>query len=372
VTARVYAAVAWALNMGWKPCHGAAVAAVLAWLVAGGAAFAQSTVEDFYRGKQLNLIVGYGPGGGYDITARLVARHLGQHIPGNPSVVVQNMPGAGSMRAANYTYVNAPKDGTTIALIARDTPLLGLLGGDPNVQFDVHKFNWIGSSSSYANDAYVLVVGPKSPVQSIADARQADSAPLVLGGTGEGGTDADVPKILHDTIGIRIKQVLGYTSTPAIVLAVERGEVDGRMFDYSYVKKSRPQWLKPDGGFRILVQFARRTRHPELSDVPTARELALNDAARELVVFAETPLLTMARPFAAPPGIPEERVAALRDAFAAAHRDPKFLAEGEQLGVDISPVTADAMSRALDDMANAPPAVFDYMKRLFSGAKGGG
>jgi tripartite-type tricarboxylate transporter receptor subunit TctC len=336
-----------------------------------GSAHAQSSVEDFYRGKQVTLIVGYGPGGGYDLTARAVAHHLGQYIPGNPDVVVQNMPGAGSMRAANYTYVNAPQDGTAIALIARDTPLLGLLGVDPSVQFDVHKFNWVGSSSSYANDAYILVVGPKSPVKSIVDARRPDTPPLVLGGTGEGGTDADVPKILRDTIGIRIKQVLGYTATPAIVLAVERGEVDGRMFDYSYVKQSRPQWLQPDSGFHILVQFARRTRHPDLPDVPTVRELAQDDAARALIVFAETPLLTMARPFVAPPGVPAERMDALRAAFDATHRDPKFLAEAERLGVDISPVPADAMSRALDEMSHASPAVLDYMKRLMGAAKGG-
>ena len=308
-----------------------------------GTARAQNAVADFYRGKQITLLVGYGPGGGYDITARLVARYLGKYIPGHPDIVVQNMPGAGSMRAANYTYVNAPKDGTTFALIARDTPLLGLLGVDPNVKFDVHKFGWVGSSSSYANDAYVLVLGPKAPVHTIAEARKPDSPPLVLGGTGAGGTDADVPKILRDTIGIRIKQVLGYTATPAIVLAVERGEVDGRTFDYSYVKKSRPQWLKPDSGFHILVQFARRTRHPDLPDVPTARELALDAKARELIVFAETPLLTMARPYVAPPGVPPERLAALRTAFDAAHRDPAFIAEGNKLGVDISPVTADAI-----------------------------
>ncbi len=336
-----------------------------------GSAHAQDSVAGFYRGKQLTLLVGYGPGGGYDITARLVARYLGKYIPGHPDVVVQNMPGAGSMRAANYTYVNAPKDGTTIALIARDMPLLGLLGVDPNVQFDVHKFSWLGSSSSYANDAYVLIVGPKSPVKSIDEARKADSPPLVLGGTGEGGTDADVPKILRDTIGIHIKQVLGYTSTPTIVLAVERGEVDGRMFDYSYVKTAKPQWLKPDSGFHILVQFARRTRHPDLPSVPTARELALNAKARELIVFAETPLLTMARPFVAPPDLPADRLAALRSAFDAAHRDPQFLAEGEKLGIDISPVPAAAISRALDDMTHASPEVFDYMKRLMAGAKGG-
>jgi tripartite-type tricarboxylate transporter receptor subunit TctC len=193
----------------------------------------------------------------------------------------------------------------------------------------------------------------------------------VLGGTGAGGTDADVPKILRDTIGIRIKQVLGYTSTPAIVLAVERGEVDGRMFDYSYVKKSRPQWLNPDSGFRILMQFARRTRHPELPNAPTARELALDAKARKLIEFAETPLLTMARPYVAPPGVPAERLAALRTAFDAAHRDPAFIAEGNKLGVDISPVTADAIGHALDGMAHASPAVLDYMKHLMAGAKGG-
>jgi tripartite-type tricarboxylate transporter receptor subunit TctC len=338
-------------------------------------------VADFYRGKDVTLLVGYGPGGGYDITARLVARYLGKYIPGNPTVVVQNMPGAGSMRAANYTYVTAPKDGTTIALIARDMPLVGLLGANPQVQFDVGKFNWLGSSSSYANDAYVLLLGPKSPVKSIADARaptqrspasgggQGGGTPLVLGGAG--GTDADVPRILRDTIGIRSRLVLGYTSSASVVLAVERGEVDGRMFDYSYVKKSRPQWLKPDSGFHLLLQYARRTRHPDLPDVPTARELALDAKARELIVFAETPLLTMARPFLAPPGVPADRLEALRSAFAAVHRDPDFLAEGEKLGLDISPVSAAEMSRALDEMAHASPDVFDYMKRLMAGSNGG-
>jgi tripartite-type tricarboxylate transporter receptor subunit TctC len=354
--------------MLWRISLQAVVAAVLS-LCFASAAFAQSAVEDFYKGKQFNLIVGYGPGGGYDITARLVGRYLGKYIPGHPNVVVQNMPGAGSMRAANYLYVNAPKDGTTIALIARDMPLIGLLGVNSSVQFDVHKVTWIGSSSSFANDAYALVVGPKSPVKSIAQARKPDSPPLVLGGTGEGGTDADVPKILRDAIGIRIKQVLGYTDTPSVVLALERGEIDGRTFDYSYVKKARPLWLKPDSGYHVLVQFARVTRHPDLPEVPTARELALNDKARALIEFAEAPLLTMARPFAAPPGVPEDRVKALRDAFAAAHRDPAFLAEAEKLGVDISPVSAASMMAELDKMAKASPEVFDYMKKLLTAAK---
>jgi tripartite-type tricarboxylate transporter receptor subunit TctC len=348
-----------------------ASAAAFPALCLSGAAFAQNSVEEFYRGKQINLIVGYGPGGGYDITARLVARYLGRYIPGNPTVVVQNMPGAGSMRAANSLYVNEPKDGTAIALIARDMPLTGLLGENPNVHFDVRKFAWLGSSSSYANDAYALIVGPHSPSKTIDEARRPDTPPLVLGGTGEGATDVDVPKILRDTIGIRIKQVLGYTDTPSIVLALERGEIDGRTMDFSYVKSARPQWLKPGSGFHFLVQFARRTRHPDLPDVPTARELADDDQARALIVFAEMPLLTMSRPFVAPPGVPAERVAALRAAFDAVHRDKDFLAEAEKSGVDISPVTAADMMRALDDMTQAPPAVIDYMKRLVAGAKGG-
>jgi tripartite-type tricarboxylate transporter receptor subunit TctC len=355
-------------------------AASLLVLGVAGRAHALSAA-DFYRGKDITLLVGYGPGGGYDITARLVARYLGKYIPGHPTIVVQNMPGAGSMRAANYTYVSAPKDGATIALIARDMPLVGLLGVNPQVQFDVGKLNWLGSSSSYADDAYVLLVGPKSPVKSVVEARaptqpspasgggQGGGTLLVLGSAG--GTDADVPRILQDAIGIRSREVLGYTSSASVVLAVERGEVDGRMFDYSYVKKLRPQWLKPGSGFHLLLQYARRTRHPDLADVPTARELALDAKARALIVFAETPLLTMARPFMAPPGVPADRLDALRAAFAAAHRDPDFLAEGNKLGLDISPVSAAEMGRALDEMAHAPPEVFDYMKRLMAGSNGG-
>lgn len=347
-----------------------AVALVLACALSHGG-IAQPAVAQFYAGKRINLIVGYGPGGGYDLAARLVARHIGRFIPGEPTIVVQNMVGAGSLRAANYLFLNAPKDGATIGAIGSDVALIGLVGANASVRFDPRAFTWLGSSSSFADDAYVLLARADAVAPSLEAARHPDGPALVLGGTGEGSRDADVPKILRDTIGIHIKQVLGYTSTPTIVLAVERGEVDGRMFDYSYVKTAKPQWLKPDSGFHILVQFARRTRHPDLPSVPTARELALNAKARELIVFAETPLLTMARPFVAPPDLPADRLAALRSAFDAAHRDPQFLAEGEKLGIDISPVPAAAISRALDDMTHASPEVFDYMKRLMAGAKGG-
>ena len=349
-----------------------AIGAILISLcLATGAARAQNAVEEFYKGRQVNLVVGYGPGGGYDITARLVARYLGKYIPGNPNVVVQNMAGAGSMRAANYLYVNAPKDGATFGVFGSDLPLIALIGTNASVQFDPRRFTWLGSSSSFGNDAYILIVRPGAPVQSIADARTPGGPPLVLGGTGEGARDGDVPKILRDALGLNIKQVLGYTDSPAIFLAVERGEVDGRTFDFSAVKATRPQWLRPESGYRVLLQFARVTRHPELPDVPTARELAPNAAARELIAFSEAPLLTMARPFAAPPGVPEDRAKALQAAFLAAHRDPGFLAEAAKLGLDISPIAADAMARGIDELGRASPATFDYMKKLLAAEKGG-
>jgi hypothetical protein len=217
----------------------------------------------------------------------------------------------------------------------------------------------------------VLIVRPGAPVQSIADARRPGAPPLMLGGTGEGATDGDVPKILRDALGLNIKQVLGYPDSPSIFLAVERGEVDGRTFDFSSVKATRPLWLGPGSGYRILLQFARVTRHPDLPEVPTARELAASEPARELIAFAEAPLLTMARPFAAPPGVPADRAAVLKEAFLAAHRDKAFLEEAARLGLDISPLGAEDLERGIARLARSSPATFAYMKRLFAADKGG-
>jgi tripartite-type tricarboxylate transporter receptor subunit TctC len=346
----------------------AAVSFVIAALAvaASGSGRAQGAVEEFYKGRQLSLIVGYGPGGGYDLTARLLARHIGRFIPGQPSVVVQNMVGAGSLRAANYLYGAAPKDGATFGVFGSDIAMIGLIGANAAVQFDARRFTWLGSSSSFGNDAYVLIVRADAKSPSIADARRPDAAPILLGGTGEGARDADVPKILRHALGINIKQVLGYPDSPSLFLAVERSEVQGRMFDFSAVKATQPEWLRPDSGFKFLLQFARVTRHPELPDVPTARELARDAEARALIELAEMPLLTMARPFAAPPGVPDERAKALQAAFLAAHRDPRFLEEAEKLGVDISPVDADQIARSVEQLAQAPPSVLDYMKQLLA------
>jgi tripartite-type tricarboxylate transporter receptor subunit TctC len=327
------------------------------------------TVAEFYRGRQLNLIVGYGPGGGYDIYARLLARHFGKFIPGHPSVVVQNMPGAGSLRAVNYLYNIAPKDGTTIAVFSRNMPLIGLLGGNANVQFNPRKLTWLGSPSSFVNDAYILIVRKDAPVKSIDEARRQDMPALVLGGTAEGATGNDVPVVLRDTIGLHVKQVVGYPDSTAIFLAIERGEVHGRTVDLSSVKSAKPEWLKPDSGYRVLVQFARVTRHPDFPDVPTARELAKNEAARALIELAELPY-TLSRPFAAPPDVPKDRAKALQAAFLAVNSDPQYLEDAAKLKLDVSPIGADGVLQAIDRIANAPPELLEYVRKLLADMKG--
>jgi tripartite-type tricarboxylate transporter receptor subunit TctC len=328
-------------------------------------------VAEFYKGKQINLIVGYGPGGGYDIYARLLARHFGKFIPGNPSIVVQNMPGAGSLRAVNYLYNIAPRDGTAICMFSRNMPLIGLLGGNSNVQFKPRKLTWLGSTSSFVNDAYILIARKDAPVKSIDEARRNDLPPLVLGGTAEGATGNDVPIILRDTIGLHVKQVIGYPDSTAIFLAIERGEVHGRTVDLSSVKSVKPEWLKPDSGFRVLVQFARTTRHPDFPDVPTARELAKSEAARALIGLTELPY-TLSRPFAAPPEVPAERAQALQRAFLAVHADAQYLADAARLRVDVSPIGGNGVLQAIDRIADAPPEMLDYVRKLLAETKGGG
>ncbi len=344
--------------------------AILLALMFAAAPTRADPIVDFYRGKQVSLIVGYGTGGGYDVYGRLFARHLGRHIPGNPNVVVQNMPGAGSLRAVNHLYNTAPKDGTAIATFGRDMPLLGVIGHNPNVRFEARKFTWLGSSSSYANDAYMLFVRKDAAVQSIADARRADGRPLILGGTGEGSTGNDVPILLRDALGLNIRLIAGYPDGAAIFIAVDRKELDGRLVGLSATQSTKAEWLKPDGAMRILLQFARLTRHQQFPDVPTARELALNDKARALIGLAELPY-RLSRPFAAPPGVPEDRAKTLQAAFLAVHRDPLYLEEAARLKVDVSPIDAAEVVRAIDDISGAPPDLLDYMKKLLADNKGG-
>ena len=328
-------------------------------------------IADFYKGRTITLIVGYGPGGGYDLYARLMARHLGRHIPGNPTIVVQNMPGAGSLRATNYLYTVAPRDGATIGSFARDMPLLAILRTNAAAVFDPRRFPWLGSSSDFSNDAYLLVVRQDAPVKSIDDARRPGGPPIVLGGTAEGTTGSDVPLVLRDTLGINIKLVTGYPDNGAIFLAVDRGEVNGRTVDLSSMKSLRPEWLSPAGRMRALVQFARATRHPEFADVPTARELARDGDARALIELAELSY-KISRPFAAPPDVPAERAKALQLAFMAVQSDPQYRDEAAKLRLEISAIGSREALDVIDRIATASPSVLDHLRKLIAGNKGGG
>ena len=344
------------------------VAAVL--LVLAGVPARADGVADFYKGKVVTLVVGYGSGGGYDVYGRLVATHLGKYIPGNPTVVVQNMPGAGSLRSVNYLYNTAPKDGTIIATFARDMPLLGIIGNNPNVRFDPRKLTWLGSSSSYGNDAYLLFTRKDAAVKSIADARKPGGPALVLGGTAEGATGNDISTVLRDALALNIRLIVGYPDSNALFLAADRKETDGRFVGLSAVASSHPEWLKPDSGMQVLLQFARVTRHQQFPDVPTARELAPDARARALIELAELPY-RLSRPFAAPPGLPADRAKALEAAFLAVHRDAEYLDQAGKLKVDVSPIGGEEVLRAIEGIAGAPPELLDYMRKLLSDSKNG-
>ena len=337
-------------------------------VAAAGLPAKADAVADFYRGKTVTLAVGYGPGGGYDVYARLVAPSYRPPYSRQSDRRGAEHAGRGPLRAVNWLYNLAPKDGTAIAHFARNMPLMGMLGNNSSAQFDPRKFNWLGSSSSFANDAYILIVRKDIPVKTIDDARRQGGEPLVLGGTAEGATGNDVPIILRDTIGLNVKQVVGYPDSGGIFLAMERGEIHGRTTDLSSVKAIKPEWLQPNSGFHVLVQFARETRHQDFPNVPTARELARNEASRLLIELTEIPY-KLSRPFAAPPGIPAARAQALQRAFAATHRDPQYLADAAKQRIDVSPVTAGEVLQALKRIESAPQQQLDYLRRLFTESK---
>jgi tripartite-type tricarboxylate transporter receptor subunit TctC len=328
-------------------------------------------VSDFYKGKQVTLIVGYGTGGGYDVYARLLAKHLGKHIPGAPNVIVQNMPGAGSLRAANFIYSNAPKDGTQIATFSRDMPLMSILGGNANVQFDSRKFTWLGSPSSYGDDAYLLFVRKDANVKTIEDARRTNGPKLILGGTAEGATGNDIAILLRDALGINLQIITGYPDSGALFLAADRKEIDGRLVGMSAVNSSKAEWMNKDSNMHVLMQFARITRHPAFPDVPTARELAKDDRSRALIEIAEMPY-TLSRPFVAPPGIPEDRAKALQKAFMDVNSDPNYIEDAKKLKIDISPIDGQAVLTMIDRLSKSPPDLLDYIKKLQGENKDGG
>lgn len=340
---------------------GLAAAALLATLGATPAE-AQPAAE-FYKGRQLTMIIGYGPGGGYDVFGRLVARHIVRHIPGDPSIVVQNMPGAGSLRAVNHLYNTAPKDGSTMGIFAGAMPLLGVLAMNPNAKFDPLKFTWLGSPSSAINDAYLMFARKDAPVQRIEDAIGANAKELVLGNTGEGSLGAEWAMLLREALGVNLRLISGYPDSAAIFLAVERNEVQGRSLDYSAVRSSRPQWLTPESPVRLVLQFGLPSRHKDFPDVPTARDFAKSDRAKQILEVAELSN-SLSRPFAAPPDVPADRAKVLQDAFMKATADPAYVAESEKLRVDVSPISGEEFLARVKRLAAAPPDVLDTIRAI--------
>ena len=305
-----------------------AAAAVFAAALAASADARAQTPEQFYKGKQIELAIGYPPAGSNDVYARLLARHIGKHIPGNPTVVPQNRPGAGSFLNLGYVYNVAPKDGTVIGIGAPTAPLDEKLGTQ-GVRFKSSEFNWIGRIDSLIN---MVFLWHTSPVKTFDDALKTESK---LSGTGVGSTVSVYPTVTNNVLGTKFKLIMGYKGSNDAQLAVERGEVEGHSTSWTAVKVAHPDW-RPDKKINIIVQFALK-RHPEMADVPTVVELAKTDEQRQ-VLRAVMNATEIGTAFFTTPGAPPDRVEALRRAFDATMKDPEFLAEAERTKLTIGPL----------------------------------
>jgi tripartite-type tricarboxylate transporter receptor subunit TctC len=313
----------------------------------GACPAAAQTVEQFYKGRTITLYVASAPGGINDLTARLIAKHMPNFLAGRPTIVVQNLSGANGLALANRLAVNAEKDGSVIAILERGTPQLAVQG-DPNVRFDPLKLTWLGSVSSYANDAYLLQVNAGFPAKTVADLKTA-GVPARLGTTGAGATNLIFSIISRDVLGLNVQIVRGYAGAAAVFLAQQRGEVDGQINGLSALKAGQMS-LWQAGAFRPLLAFSRTTRLPELPDVPIARELTQDAKALSLIAFAEAPFF-MALPIAAPPGLPPDRAQALQAAFMDMSKNTAFAADAQKLWLDVSPIDGDAVVKLISQMA---------------------
>jgi tripartite-type tricarboxylate transporter receptor subunit TctC len=324
----------------------------LAMLALGGLAL-PAMAQDFYRGKTINLIVGNAAGGGYDIYARLLARYMGRYIPGEPSFVVRNMPGAGGMVLTNHIYSQATRDGLTLGMMSRNNPIEPLLG-NASAKYKAEEFFWLGTPSSYENDSYCIIIRADSPVRSIADLKTGGHT-LRLGGLAAGGSDTDLVLIARDVLKLNIQLIRGYRGTQELNLAIQRGEVEGRGIGVTSVANTFTDWHR-EGKLRFLLQFGHETRWKGLPDVPTARELATTPEDKALFEVAELPFL-MARPFFGPPEVPAAQAAILRKAFMDTQKDPDYLREAAQMKIDISPLSGDDIAKIVTRIAQTSPAV---------------
>jgi tripartite-type tricarboxylate transporter receptor subunit TctC len=322
-------------------------------------------VDPFYKGRTVPLLVGFAPGGINDISARLVARYLPRFLPGAPNIVVQNQPGAGGLAVANYLYNVAPRDGSVLAGIDRGSPQLAIQG-EPEAKFDPLKFTWLGSISSYANDAYMLAINSSSHVQTLDDLRK-PGPPIRLGAVSAGASNLIFAEIARDVLHLNVDVIRGYTGAAPMFLAMRSGELDGQLIGLSSVRSGQPDMWN-NKLVRPLVQFGRTTRLAVIPDVPTGREIAPDDNARALIAFAELPFF-MALPFVAPPNLPPDRAKLLQDAFAQMCKDKDFIAEAEKIGLDVSPISADQLVDLLARSAATPPDVIARYNAILSPQK---
>ena len=322
---------------------------VLALLMASGDAQGQS-VADFYRGKTVNVWIGYGAGGGYDLSARVLARHMGRHIPGEPTLVARNMPGAGSLSLANWLYGVAPREGLDFGIFGRTVPIDPLLG-TKGTQFDALKFTWLGSTS---NEVSTCVAWHDAPVKKAEDLYERE---LTVGASGAASPSAVFPYLFNAILGTKIKVINGYTSSATILTALEAGELNGFCaWGWVPMKAMRGDWIR-DRKFNVLFQIglAKHRDHPE---TPLVLDLAKTQGDRELLEILVAPQV-FARPFAAPPGIPADRAQALREAFNRTVRDPAFIEEAERLVLEPELVDAAMLEGVLRKFYAAPQPLLE-------------
>jgi tripartite-type tricarboxylate transporter receptor subunit TctC len=325
-------------------------------LLSASASVHADPVSDFYAGKTLRILVGFGPGGGYDLYARTLARYLGKALPGGPTVVVQNMPGAGSLKVVNWLYNAAPRDGTVLATFARGIVFEPLLGHAEGAQFDAARFNWVGSVS---NEVSVCALNTASGIKNFADMQ---AKPFRIGASGA-GADSDIfPVVIRNLFGLPMRLVAGYQGGADMVLAMERREIDGRC-GWSWTSLvSRNKAMIDAHQIAVTLQIA-LAKHEDLPDVPLVTDLVRDPqqlAALRLIVSRQN----IARPFAAPPDVPAERVAALRGAFDAVMRDADFLAEAKRLALEVRPASGTDVQALFGEVYAAAPDVVARASQL--------
>jgi tripartite-type tricarboxylate transporter receptor subunit TctC len=319
-----------------------------------GSTTAHAAPEDFFRGKTIRLVVGTPPGGGYDAYARLVARHIVTYLPGHPTVIVTNMPGASGMNATHWVWAQAPRDGTVFATFNKSEPFYQAIG-QKGANFKTEELSWIGSLSQAADTVNVLA---SSGVKSIEDLKKKE---LVVGAD-SGGTMTLFPALLNATIGTKFKIVTGYEGSAAVYHAIELGEVQGvGSTPWVTWKTMRPDWVR-DGKILALVQVGLKPE-ADLPGVPRLIDLAQNDEQRRMFTFVSS-VAAIERPYAAPPGIPAELLVTYRQAFTAMTKDKDFLAEAEKQNMDIDPQTGEQVEAIVRDIVNTPTAVVAKVKAV--------